>query len=151
MPKDPEINPDVTEAEATSPNAPAPTFHVLHQSHGGGYTASDVYPKDGDRISPIVVFAGVRQVFDPRITNVSAVDIYVRRPGEPWPQVPTMTRYTLNKADTVNVVKNGRELQLYCGTHATGNGVLDEFGARDYWCEKDQIPDFFPEEAPPQE
>ena len=143
------INPDV-EGEAM-PDAPIPTFHVLHSAHGGGYSASDVYPKDGDRISPIVVFAGVRQVFAPRITNVSAVDIYVRRPGESWPQTPTMTRYPINKADTVSICKNGRELQVYCGTHATGDGVQDLNGARAFWLEKDQIPDFFPEDEAPQE
>lgn len=148
------INPDVEDgwdslvnAEGGSRAQPlAPTFHVLHTAHGGGYSATATYPLDADaeRV-PVVVFAGVRQVFNPRITNVSAIDLYVRRIGEPWPQVPTLTRYTLNKADTVTLCKNGLELQIYCGTHATGEGTLDPYGARDFWLEKDQIPDFFQE------
>lgn len=139
-----EDRPNRSDRPTDSPDAfPPPTFHKLHGARGGGYSASDVYPKDtGDDISAVVVFAGVRQVFAPRITNVSAVDLYVRRPPARWPDLPTETRYPIDKADTVTIVKNGLELQLYCGTHDT-DVPPDGEGKRDFSLEKDQIPNFF--------
>lgn len=131
-----EYSQQVRDADA----ALAPTFHVLTEQLGGGYSATDTYPNKGE-VEPIV-FAGVRQVFAPRITNISAVDLFVRFPGQAWPQTPMMTRYTVHKADTITLRRVGMELQIYCGTHQT-DAPLGPNGERPYYQEKDQIPNFF--------
>lgn len=134
-------NPDVATQDSNEAGIPAPTFHVLGiPHHGGGFTATATYPVDGDQYT---VFAGVRQIFNPRITNRSAVDVWIRRPGQAWPVNPEITRYPINKADSITLKKNGMELQIFCGTHITGDGTIDGDGARDYYTEKDQIPGFF--------
>lgn len=118
-----------------------PTFHILHTERGGGYTDIAVYPTSGDTM----VIAGIRQMFAPRVTNKSAIDIYVRGVGQPFPATPTYTRYTKHKADSIALKKYGRELQIFCGTHTTDQ-PLDPNGARDFFLEKDEIANVFPAE-----
>lgn len=118
-----------------------PTFKIMYSARGGGYsdlgTMPSLEPNDGT-----VIVAVISAVFNPRITNITKIEILERKVGEPAVLTLKHTRYTIYKADCVGLDREGNELIIMAGTHETGV-PLDENGARGIFIEKDSVRDFF--------
>lgn len=134
---------EYTQQVRDTEDAYEPTFKIMWTARGGGFSDLGSMPNmpldDGS-----MIVAAISAVFAPRITNITKIEVFRRRPGDP-PGVfppPVYTGYTNHKADTVGLDSAGEELVILCGTHVTGV-PLDENGARDYFIEKDEVPGFF--------
>lgn len=116
-------------------------FKILHEELGSGYADVAAYQADDGRM----IIAGLRGVFNPNLTNDTVVDIFVREPGQPIPiGAPLHTSKTVHKGDCVALDRQGRELLIFCGTHATGEPPGPN-NKRRIFIEKDAISNFFPE------
>lgn len=124
-------------ARASSPEY-APTFIIMHEEMGGGFSdlglVSYAITDDG-----LMVVGTISQVFAPRITNISEIRIWVRKPNTPPVLLPHATRYPNMKADCMGLLRRGSELVIFAGTHTT-EIPPDGNGRRRIALEKDAIP-----------
>lgn len=115
-------------------------FKIFHEELGGGYIASASYPADDGRM----IVAQIKGVYAPNLTNRTLVEVFVREPGQPIPiGNPIYSSETQFKADTIALDRQGRELIIFCGTHAVGEPPGPN-NKRRIFIEKDSVRDFFP-------
>lgn len=117
-------------------------FKVFHEELGSGYADVASYPADDGKM----IVAGLRGVFNPNLTNHTEVDVFVRVPGQPIPlDRPVYTSRTVYKGDCIALDRQGRELIIFAGTHATGEPPAPN-NKRRIFIEKDSFVFFDDEE-----
>lgn len=110
-------------------------FKIFHEELGSGYADVASYPADDGKM----IVAGIRGVFAPKLTNRTAVDVFVRVKGQSIPiSEPVYSAETIHKGDCIALDKQGRELIIFAGTHATGEPP-DPNNKRRIFLEKDSF------------